>query len=283
MTRGSAPDNDLADRRARAAAAAPAVVSDVTVTDDLLHGVPVMRVRPDAGGDRTLLWFHGGGYRLGSARTFLGWVANLAVATKAEVVSVDYRLAPEHPFPEALLDACLAYAALIGSAQRLVIGGESAGGGLAAALFLAIADRGLEPPVGAVLCSPWLDLRNDAASFAENAGRDELFPLASAERAAELYRNGHPADDPYISPLLGRWPATAPPILVQASSAESLRDDAVRLGEAAPTARVELYDDVPHVWHLGYPDAPGSVEAVASIARFVAEVTSPVPRDLTRL
>ncbi|HVW43880.1 MAG TPA: alpha/beta hydrolase [Amycolatopsis sp.] len=278
MTRGPAADRALAERRLAADAGAQVPPPPgVTVSDVVLNGVPAISVRPDdvAGGDRTLLWFHGGGYRLGSARGFAGWNCRLAAACGCEVVSVDYRLAPERPYPEALLDAVLAYTALLGPERGLIVGGESAGGGLAAALLLAAADRGLPQPLAAVLCSPWLDLRNKAQSFVDNAGRDELFPRESADQAAALYLGGHPASDPYVSPLLGTWPADTPRILVQASRDESLRDDAVAFGAAVPTARIQLFDGVPHVWQLGYPDAPRSVEAVEEIARFVDEVAPP--------
>lgn len=278
MTRGSAATPELAARRAVAEAGAPAFPPrGVRVSGEVVGGVPVMAVRPEsaAGDDRSLLWFHGGGYRLGSARAFTGWNCALALATGCEVLSVDYRLAPEHPYPEALIDAVLAYTALLGSGRRVLVGGESAGGGLALALTLAAADRGLAAPVAAVLCSPWLDLGNNAASFADNAAADEIFSKESADTAAALYLAGHPATDPYVSPLCGEWTADSPPILVQASRDESLRDDAIRFGEVASTARIELFDGVPHVWHLGYPEARCSVEAVESIVRFLDEFATP--------
>ena len=274
MSRGTPADAGLLEYRARAEGGADAPpVPGVAVTVSALAGVPVLRCLPDrADPGRTLLWFHGGGYRLGSARGFRAWNSHLAAACATEVVSVDYRLAPEHPFPDALLDAVLAYSAIVPEHRRVVVGGESAGGGLAAALLRAIAERDLPAPAGAVLCSPWLDLRNVAASFAENAATDQLFPQASADAAAGLYLAGHPASDPLASPLLGDWSAQ-PPVLVQASSDESLRDDAVGLAQRCAGARLELYDGVPHAWHIGYPEAQGSVDAVESIARFVTEVT----------
>jgi len=272
VSRGPAPDRALADLRARARTgeSAPAVAG-VTRTATTLHGVPALCCRPHdlPDDDRVLLWFHGGGYRLGSAAAFHPWMCGLARACRIEVLSVDYRLAPEHPFPEALIDAVLTYSAVLG--RRVVVGGESAGGGLAAALLLAAADRGLTAPAGAVLCSPWLDLRNAAESFTGNAGTDVLFPRAAADAAAGLYLAGHRAEDPYASPLLGDW-ADAPPVLVQASTDESLRDDARSLSEVAPSVRLRLFEGVPHAWHIGYPQAPASTDAVDDIARFVEEI-----------
>ncbi|WP_181780621.1 alpha/beta hydrolase fold domain-containing protein [Pseudonocardia pini] len=269
MTRGPAADAALDAIRVRADATPEC--PGVSVVPTTWHGVPVTRYVPPgvSAQDPVLLWFHGGGYRLGTARGFGRWNAGLAVRCGVEVVSVDYRLAPEHPYPEALLDAVLAYTAAGG--RRVVVGGESAGGGLAAALLLAVADRDLPAPLGGVLCSPWLDLRNASASFAEDT--DPLFPKASADTAAALYLAGHPATDPYASPLLGDW-SRQPPLLVQASTTESLREDAVGLAAVAPGARLELYDGLPHAWHIGYPEASGSEAAATSVGRFVAEVTA---------
>lgn len=276
MNRGPDADPELAATRLRADGTTLPDCPGVTLTPDVCHGVPVTHFRPDDvdSDDRVLLWFHGGGYRLGSARGFGRWNAGLAARCGVDVVSVDYRLAPEHPFPEALIDAVLAYTAVAASSRRVVVGGESAGGGLAAALLLVLADRDLPAPVGGVLCSPWLDLSNSSTSFTENASTDALFPRAAADRAAALYLVGHPPTDPYASPLLGDW-ALQPPLLLQASTAENLRDDAVGLAASAPGARLELYDGVPHAWHIGYPEAPRSVEAAESIARFVNEIACP--------
>ncbi|MCW2530128.1 MAG: Esterase [Pseudonocardiales bacterium] len=275
MNRGTRPDAALIEIRARAESMAGPAVNDpsMAVLESSLNGVPVLRYRPDSASGRRLIWFHGGGYRLGSVAAFGTWNYRLATACDTEVIAVDYRLAPEHPFPEALVDAVLAYVAVLPEAGPLLVGGESAGGGLAAALLLEIVNRGLPDVAGAILCSPWLDLRNGAASFSTNAGTDQLFPQASADTASALYRAGHPAGDPLVSPLLGDW-SGRPPILVQASAAESLRDDATHFSEVCPSARLELYEGLAHAWHIGYPDAPGSVEAVASIRRFIFEVTN---------
>jgi acetyl esterase/lipase len=248
---------------------------------DVLGGVPVLRFVPSDRGTAVLLWFHGGGYRLGSARSFRIWTSHLARQSRSEVISVDYRLAPEHPFPDALLDALAAYGGLATSPNsvgrppsRVLVGGESAGGGLAAALLVALADRGLALPAAAVLLSPWLDLRNTAASFTVNAATDQLFPKASADEAASLYLAGHPADDPLASPVLADW-SVLPPVLIQASTTEALRDDAVAVA-AFPNVCLELYEGSVHAWQTGFPDADGSVSALESISRFVAARTGAV-------
>jgi acetyl esterase/lipase len=234
--------------------------------------------RVGASDQAVLLYFHGGGYRLGSADVFRGYGTHLASACRARVLLVDYSLAPEHPFPAALTEATRVYRWLIDSglpAGRLVVGGDSAGGGLAAALLLEIAARGLPRPAGGVLLSPWADLRNTADSFRSRASTDAMFSLASATEAARLYLAGHPATDPLVSPVLGDWTG-APPILVHVSDAEVLRDDAENLRRAAHAAGVDVrchvFAGMPHVWHLGIPHQAAAVEAVREIAAFIARV-----------
>ncbi len=274
MTRGTAASPALAEQRRLTAlyfAPAPAVPG-VAVTEDVAGGVPVLRCRPESAGDVRLLWFHGGAYRLGSAQDFGTWTSHLAQACAAEVISVDYRLSPEHPFPDALVDALLAYEAVAAESRPLVVGGESAGGGLAASLLLALTDRGRPAPAAAVLLSPWLDLRVSAGSFERNAATDALLSRDTAREAAAMYLHGHPATDPLVSPVLGDW-SGQPPILVQVSSTEVLHDDALTLAQAAPSVQLEVFDDLPHAWHLGYPHGEGTMPAVESIARFVHSVS----------
>lgn len=274
MTRGTPADADLTERRRLVVSMSDQLpdVPGVGLSETRLGGVPVLRCRPELVGDPVLLWFHGGAYRLGSAHSFRSWTSHLASVCAAEVVSVDYRIAPEHPFPDALVDAVLAYEAVRAEGRPIFVGGESAGGGLAAALLLLLADRGLPSPAGAILLSPWLDLRVAAASYTANAASDALFSESSAKAAADLYLNGHPATDPLVSPVLGEW-SSQPPILVQASNAEVLRDDALLLARVAPSVQLEMFDGLPHAWHLGYPQADGSVPAVESVHRFIQHLT----------
>jgi acetyl esterase/lipase len=218
---------------------------------------------------------------LGDNRTgmagLLDWIDRLGVI----VVSVEYRLAPEHPFPAAVDDALVAYRWLLGDqrpADRVVVGGDSAGGGLAAALALRAGNEGLPLPAGVVCLSPWADLTNTAGSYTRCAESDALFSKLSADEAAGLYLQGADPADPLASPLRGDWRGM-PPLFIQASQCEVLADDATGLAGNARRAGVDvelhLYADMPHVWQMHYPIFPEAVQAVDQVGAFVARVTSP--------
>jgi acetyl esterase/lipase len=199
----------------------------------------------------------------------------LAALAGARLVSVDYRLAPEDPFPCGLDDAVTAYRSLddgLDAAVPVVLAGDSAGGGLAASLLGEIERLGLRPPASIGLLSPWLDLRNTAASFESNAASDPVFPLASAAEAADMYLGGQDASDPRVSPLLADW-SGRPPLFVAASETECLRDDTRALAGVARAAGVHvelaIFADVPHGWWLQYPATPASREVVTGLAEFL--------------
>jgi acetyl esterase/lipase len=158
-----------------------------------------------------------------------------------------------------------------------VIGGDSAGGGLAAALALRARDEGLPLPAGVVCLSPWADLTNRAGSYTRCAESDVLFSKMSADEAAGLYLNGADPSDPMASPVRGDW-AGLSPLLIQASECEVLVDDATGLADEARRAGVDvelhLYPDMPHVWQMHYPLFPEAVQAVDQVCEFVARVTS---------
>jgi acetyl esterase/lipase len=196
------------------------------------------------------------------------------------VLLVDYRLAPEHPFPSAVDDARRAYLWAIkeaGDAGAVVIGGDSAGGGLVAALAVSLADHGDPPPAGAVCLSPWADLTNTSASFTANAERDTLFSKQAADEAAALYLGDGDRTDPRASAVFGKWPAHVP-LLVQVGDTEVLLDDANRLAALAIDAGADVVHHVfagmPHVWQLQYPNLPDAVTAVDEVAAFVHRVVS---------
>ncbi len=236
--------------------------ADVVLTPRTLGGVPVLEIGIDGTTPTgTLLWFHGGFYVLGSARTSAALAANVARRTGMRVVSVDYRLAPEHPYPAALDDALAVYRALLDSmggfsrsagnwATGAVVG-ESAGAGLAAALLVAARDQGLPTPAAGVLFSPYADLTLSGTSMTTKQDADPSFtPDAIAVRAKD-YVGAADASDPLVSPVFADLRGL-PPLLIQAGSNELLLDDAVRLAARAATDDVpvtlEVTPGVPHLF-----------------------------------
>ena len=238
-------------------------------------GVPAEWVDPPgvAVGAPTLLYFHGGGYGMGSLNTIRALVSQLAAATDARVLSVDYRLAPEHPWPAAVDDAVAAFGWLLQSGvepSTVAFGGDSAGGGLTVAALLAAREQGLPMPAAGVCLSPWADLTLSSPSLDRNAATDPEVNRVSLARWAELYLAGADPRNPLVSPVFGDL-CGLPPLLIQAGTAEAIEDDAVRLAMAAQAAGVpvtlELYEDMIHVWHAFAPRLP---EAVATIERLSA-------------
>ena len=226
------------------------------------------------------LYFHGGGYRQGSATSYRSFGSFLAQACSAQVLLVDYRLAPEHPFPSAVDDALRAYRWLIEdrqSSERVIIAGDSAGGGLASALVLRVRAEGMALPSGLVCLSPWTDLTNTGASYIRCAETDSIFSKLAVDEVAALYLNGADPANPFASPLLGDW-SGLPPLFIQASGCEVLADDAIGLADKARNAGVDvelhMYPDMPHVWPLNYPRFPEAVQAVDEIKAFVARITA---------
>lgn len=280
-------DETLADQRARIdrTMSALPLAEGVTATQLDADGVVVVEcVAEGSAPGPTLLYAHGGGFRLVSAAAYRSYGSHLAAAVGGRVVLVDYRLAPEHPFPVALDDMLGAYRWLLSGgteAADVVVAGDSAGGNLAAATVLALAATGEPAPAGVVCCCPWVDLTNEAESYATNAELDGLFSLAAATEAADMYL-GPDGDrtDPLVSPVFGDW-GGAPPLLIQASAAEVLVDDAARLARVAGDAGVEVthhvYPEMPHVWQISYPAFPEAVAAVDEIAGFVRTVVGPRP------
>lgn len=221
----------------------------------------------------TLLYFHGGGYGMGSINTIRPLVSQLAVAASARVLSVDYRLAPEHPCPAAVDDAVTAYRWLLEQGTdpaTIAFGGDSAGGGLTVAALVAAKGEGLPMPAAGVCISPWVDMTLSSPSLERNAPKDPEVDLAMLAQWAEFYLAGADPRDPLASPIFADL-SGLPPLLVQAGGVEALEDDAVQLALAARKAGVEvtleLYEGMIHVWHAFAPRLP---EANATIERLAA-------------
>ncbi len=225
----------------------------------------------------TMLYFHGGGYLAGSPATHRRFVARLTWVTRATSFVPAYRLAPQHKFPAAVDDAESAYVGLLASGVdpgRLVIAGDSAGGGLACALLQRLRQDGHPQPAGAVLFSPYTDLEHTAPSIQKNAATDYL-PLGPI-MANTFYLGDADPKHPEASPMYGDYTSVAP-MLVFAGGREMILDDAVRLAEKARadgadvTLRVE--DDMFHVWPALLPDHEATLRTLTSVAEFVGTRT----------
>ncbi len=237
-----------------------------------------------------MLYLHGGGYRLGSPATYRHFTWRIATAARARLLVLDYRLAPEHPFPAALDDALAAYRWLAANAAgRHVVMGDSAGGGLALALLLRLRDAGLAPPDAAVVLSPWTDLALTGASLQTNAEADPMLNADDLPAFAADYLAGADPRNPYASPLYGD-PTGLPPTLIHVGGDEILYDDAVRMAEKMRTAgcavELRIWPRMPHVWHLLAPMLPEAKFAIADIGAFVERVLAaagthraPAPRQ----
>ncbi len=226
-----------------------------------------------------VLYLHGGGFIGCSPETHRSLTGSLAQRLGARVYVPAYRLAPEHRFPCALDDALGAYRYLIETegigAHRLVVAGDSAGGGLALAMALAARDRGMPLPRGIVTYSPWTDLAATGASLDENSDRCAMFAGITIRRAAAFYLGEADPYLPYVSPLYGDLEGL-PPILIHASRDEVLRDDAVRFAERAAEAggsvELRLWARVPHVWQFFPAVLPEARQSLDDTRRFVARV-----------
>jgi monoterpene epsilon-lactone hydrolase len=232
-----------------------------------------------AGTQPTVLYLHGGGYYFCSPRTHRPITYALAVGAQARVFALDYRLAPEYPFPAAVDDALAAYRALLKqgiSPTSIVLAGDSAGGGLALATLVALRDAGDLLPAGAVVFSPWTDLAATGRSLVSNTERDAMFHGASIGPAARIYLGDASTTDPLASPLYADLQGL-PPLLIQASDSEVLRDDALRFAERARAAGVEVqletWPDTPHAWQIFVQWLPEARTALGRACAFIKRST----------
>jgi acetyl esterase/lipase len=234
--------------------------ADVTVTAAALGSVPVAEITVAGTEPRhVVLYFHGGVYVLGDAFQAAGLASQLGRRTRAKVISVDYRLAPENPYPAAVDDALAAYEALLDSGTApsdIAFAGESAGGGLAVATLVNARDRGLPLPAAAYVMSPYADLTLAGTTMETKRAADPLLSREDLQARIPDYTSGQDAAIGLISPVFADL-SGLPPLIIQAGSHEVLLDDAVRLARQAATADVEVTLDitpgVPHVFQAYYP------------------------------
>src|ERR1700678_1141653 len=276
---GQAPPT-LAERRATFAPAGQPhpVPDDVLVTDVTADGVPAHWLEaPGTRTDRVLIFLHGGGFEFGSVRSDGELAARLGQAGGMRVLFPEYRLAPEHHFPAAIDDVIAAWRWLRADqrlpAGSIAVAGDSAGGGLAVALLVAIRDAGEELPAAAVLMSPTVDLTSSGASMTERADQDPISTPAMLRQFASDYLAGADPRTPLASPLFASL-AGLPPLLVLVGTADLLLSDSERLAAAADQARVdvtlEIDEGLPHVYPLMLR-TPEATEATEQIGKFLRD------------
>lgn len=263
---------ELLERRAKFAATEIDPALGVAADDAEYAGIPGRIIR--AGNRATILYLHGGGYRMGSPEAYNAYAAALATGTKATIVLPRYRLAPENPFPAGLRDALAVYEELASATEGpIVVAGDSAGAGLAAAVVVAVGSSDVRTPDGLMLLSPWLDLHCSSPFYATSP--DAYFTLATAESARDDYLQGAPASDPLVSPLLADHTGF-PPTLIQVGGNEALVGDALGLSQTLATANItctlEVIANQGHTWPLIHPGDSVSIASIESCVRFVRSI-----------
>jgi epsilon-lactone hydrolase len=255
----------------RQAVSAQPLPADVTVAAAALGGVPTAEITVDGvDPSHVVLYFHGGVYVISDAFLAAGLASQVGRRTRAKVISVDYRLAPEHPYPAAVDDAFAAYEALLDSGvapSDIAFAGESAGGGLAIATLVNARDHGLPLPAATYVMSPYVDLTLAGASMETRRDADPLLNRELLQPRITDYAAGQDASLPLISPIFADL-SGLPPLIIQAGSHEVLLDDAVRLAREAAAADVEVNLEItPQVPHVFQAYAPMLDEAGVALDR----------------
>lgn len=240
------------------------------------NGVPSEWITtPATSADRVMLYFHGGSYNSGSIRSHRSLAANIAHAANARALIVGYRLAPEDPFPAAVEDARAAYGWLLENRfrpDRIIVAGDSCGGGLALSLLIRLREEGLPLPAAAVCLSPWTDLACTGESWETNRKKDIMMDPDALRKSARLYLGESDPRTPFASPLYGNLTGL-PPILIQVGSEEILLSDATCFAEQAQAAgtrvTLQVWKDMQHEWHFAANILPEARRAIAQIGEFV--------------
>jgi len=241
-------------------------------------GVPAEWITtPGVVAERVICYLHGGGYVLGSINTHREMVSRLSRAASARVLIIDYRLAPENPFPAAVDDSTAAYRWLLSvgvDPARLVIAGDSAGGGLTVATLVALRDAGESLPRAGICLSPWVDLECVGECMVTKAERDPVLTRDISLMLAKAYLGDTDPRTPLASPLYADLTGL-PPLLIQVGTAEVLFDDATRLADRARAAGVDVilepWDDMIHVWHVFAAILPEGQQAIDRIGEFIRQ------------
>jgi len=252
------------------------VAADVALSAESGCGAPAeWGITPHADAERTILYLHGGGYVIGSLTSHRTLVAELGRAARMRTLALDYRLAPEAPYPAAVEDALAAYRFLLGAGvapTSIAIVGDSAGGGLTVATLIAARDADLPQPACAVAISPWVDMQLLGESMTTKASEDPILPRALLARWASEYLGDADPRNPLAAPLHANLKGIAP-LLIQVGSSEVLLDDAIRLAAAASRQEVavqlEAWPEMLHVWHMFYPMLAEGRRAIANAGAFI--------------
>ncbi len=234
---------------------------------------------PDTDDGRVMLYVHGGGYVQGSLASHRNLVFEIARSMKGKVLNLDYRLAPEHPFPAAVEDTVNAWAELLEMGidpKKASFGGDSAGGGLVIAALVSARDKGLPMPSCACCISPWTDLVGSGRTMDTKALEDPMVNRAALEFFSDFYADKEDKTHPLISPLFADL-AGLPPLLIQVGTAETLLDDSRRLATRARYAGVDVsyaeWEGMPHIWHIFAPLLEKSRKAIIELGEFVERKT----------
>ena len=226
--------------------------------------------------DTIILYLHGGAYNIGSTKSHRNLTSHLAKASEATILLLDYRLAPEHPYPAALTDAVKAYKWLIDCghlAEDIVIIGDSAGGGLAVATALSLKDEGLQMPRALGLISPWADMTMSGESVKSKADLDPMIRKDWLDAMINNYATDLPPDSPLCSPIYADLEGL-PPVYIQVGSDEILLDDAVRLAQRIESSggrvNLDVWEDMWHVWHFQAGLIPEANKAIEEMADHLA-------------
>jgi monoterpene epsilon-lactone hydrolase len=231
--------------------------------------------------NRVILYLHGGGYAVGSPFGYRGLVGKLVAETGISAINVDYRLAPEHPFPAGLQDAIQVYCWLLEekgyNPEQVIFMGDSAGGGLTLSTLLKIKDIGLPQPLTAVVMSPWTDMSLSGDSIETHQDKDPLLLVEHARVWAQWYHAEVSPTNPFVSPLFGDYRGVAP-IYIQVGTDEILLSDSLRMIEVAKTQNapitVDIWENMMHVWHFGWPYVPEARQAIQKITKYIHEIVA---------
>jgi acetyl esterase/lipase len=261
-----------ADARGRAVGLA----ADVTVQPVDANGVHAeWTSTPDADPSKAILYLHGGGYVICSLDSHRHLAAETGRASGARTLAIDYRLAPEHPFPAPIEDTVAAYRYLLASGLKpsgIALAGDSAGGGLVVGALLAIREAGLPLPACGWCISPWVDMEALGESFTDRAAADPTVQKATIQMMAQLYLGGADPRHPHAAPLYGDLRGL-PPLLIQVGAAETLLDDSVALARKAGAADVivdlQIWPEMIHIWHIYFPMLAAARRAIAAGGYFV--------------